>query len=67
VIANLNFEYSKVSAFVIGERSRVASALMNGFIQRPTTDKKIDQREAVKNVEAEVDDSYMSYYHIRMG
>ena len=67
VLANLHYEYSKVSAFAIGERSREASALMNGFIQIPTTYKKVDQRETAKNDEAEVDDSYMSYYHIRMG
>ncbi len=62
VLANLHYEYSKVSAFAIGERSRDASAL-----QIPTTYKKVDQRETAKNDEAEVDDSYMSYYHIRMG
>ncbi len=66
-LANLHYEYSKVSAFVIEKRSKEASALMKGFINRSITDKTLDQREAVKNDDVEVDDSYMSYYHIRMG
>jgi len=66
ILASLNQEYSGVSACVIGEQSSKTGALMNGLIDR-VEDKGKDPVQTSKNDEQLEDDSYMIYYHIRMG